>query len=78
MVADGVAEPLCVDLFNLLYDFKEPRSAGNAVGFEGRGDRQTDGFLCPRSVCHDQVGGQWIKMTGGALGACVIGLQING
>ena len=78
MVADGALEPLRVDLFDLPHDLKEPRSAWNAVGFEGRGDRQADGFLRPGSICHDQVGGQRIEMPGGALGACIIRLQING
>ena len=50
-----------VDLPDLLHDLKQPGSAGNAEGFQGRGDRKADGFVGAAGVGHHQIGGHGIQ-----------------
>ena len=48
---------------HLLYSLKEPRSAGYAVGFEGRGDGKTDGFLGSCRVGDNKICVQRVKAS---------------
>ena len=50
-----------VDLPHLLHHFEEPRPAGNAVAFEGRGHSQTDGLFRPARIRHHKMGGQRVQ-----------------
>ena len=44
-----------IHLLDLLHRFKQPGTTGNAEFFQGRGYRQTDGFIGARFICHDQM-----------------------
>ena len=55
------AEPLGVDLPDVLYHLKQPSPAGDSPGFQAGGDRQTDGLLGAAQVRHHKVGGQGIE-----------------
>ena len=45
-----------VDLPDLLHHLKQPRPAGNAEGFQRRGDRKADGFVGAAGVGDHQIG----------------------
>ena len=44
-----------IDLFDLLYDLKEPGTPRNSVGFQAGGDRETDRFIRPCRVRDHQI-----------------------
>ena len=52
---------LGVDFAHLLNCLKKSRPAGDPIGFEGRGDGETDGFLRPRRVGDNKVCVQRVK-----------------
>ena len=54
---------LIVNFTQPLHNLKQSCSSSNAVGFEGRGNGQTDGLLCPAHVCHNKIGGERIETT---------------
>ena len=74
----GLAPPLGVDLLHLLHHFKEPGPPGDAVGFQGRRHRQTDGLLGTALVGHHQMGGHGVQSPLHALHGGIKGFQING
>ena len=57
----GQETALGVDLRHLLHHLKEPGPPGNAVGFQGGGHRETDGFLRPAGIGHHKMGGQRVQ-----------------
>ena len=61
-IAGGIrALSLGVHLLDLLDDFKETGSAGDAVGLEGWGDGQTDGLFGTAQIGNYQVGSQGVQ-----------------
>ena len=71
-------QPPPVDLLHLLPDLEEPGPARDPVGLEGRGDRQTDGFVGAALVGHHQIRGQRVQPPFHALHGGVEGLEVNG
>ena len=67
----SVPPPLGVHLRHPLYYLEQPCAAGDAIGFQGRCDRQTDGFLCPALVRHHKIGGQGVQAALNALDGSV-------
>ena len=59
--ARGLQPPQGVHLAHLLDDLKQPRPAGDAVGFQRGGHRQADGLFGAGSVRHHQVGSQRVQ-----------------
>ena len=70
--------PAFIELADLFVNLKEPASAWDSVGFQGRGDGQADGFLRAAAVGYHQVGGHGVQASANAFRRGVIGLQING
>ena len=54
---------LIVNFTQPLHNLKQTCPSSNAVGFEGRGNGQTDSLLCPAHVCHNKIGGERIETT---------------
>ena len=51
----------CVDLPDLLHHLEQSGAAGDAEGFQGRGDRKADGFVGAAGVGHHQIGGHGVQ-----------------
>ena len=77
-LAQGVLQALVVHGLHPLHHLKQPRPAGDAVGFEGRGHREADGLLGAGGVGHHEVGGQRVQSPVHALHRGVKALQVNG
>ena len=60
-VAARFALPFGVDLLDALDYFEKSRSAGDAVGLQGRRHGKADGLLRAAEVCHDQIGRHRVK-----------------
>ena len=75
--ARGLPLPPEVDLLDLLHHLKEPRPAGDAVGFEGGGHGQADGLVRPPFVRHHQVGGHGVQPPLHALYRGVKALEVT-
>ena len=74
----GSVAAFSVDCPYSLDDLKQPRSAGDSVGFQRRGNGQTDCLFSPAFVCDHKIGGHGIKIAIHALHRGIKGLQING
>lgn len=72
------AESLCIDLLNPLHHLEQPGAAGDAVGFEGRGNCQAYSFFGPCRVSHHKVRGQRVVVAICQFDAGVERLQIDG
>lgn len=75
LVPDGIPQTTVVDLFDTLHDLEQSSSTGNAVGLQGRGHSQADGFLRAAGIGHDQIGGQRIEMPCDAFCRGIIRLE---
>ena len=74
---DGGLQPLGIDLPDTLDGFKQPRSAGYLVGFQGGRYRKADGLFGAGGVCHHQIGGQGVEMTVYALHRGIETFQVD-
>ena len=74
---DGSLQPLGVDLPDTLDGFKQPRSAGYLVSFQGGRHRKADGFLGAGGVRYHQIGGQGVQMTVYALHRGIEAFQVD-
>ena len=72
------AQPLGVDLPDLLHHFEQTRSSGDAAGFQRRGDCEADRLVRPGLIGHHQIGRERVELPVGALRRGVKGLQVNG
>ena len=57
----GAPLPPGVHLRHLLHHLKEPGAARDAVGLQGGGDGQADGFARAALVRHHQIGGHGVQ-----------------
>ena len=60
--AGGLAPAQGIHLRHLLHHLKKPGPPRNAIGLQGGGHRQADGFLRPPGVCHHQIGAQRVQL----------------
>ena len=74
---DGSLQPLSVDLFHPLDGFKQPRSAGYLVSFQGGRHRKADGLFGAGGVRHHQIGGQGVQMAVYALHRGIEAFQVD-
>ena len=74
---DGSLQPLGVDLFHPLDGFKQPRSAGYLVSFQGWRHRKADGFLGAGGVRYHQIRGQGVQMAVYALHRGIEAFQVD-
>ena len=72
------AAPQGIHLLHLLDDLKQPGPSGYAVGFQGRGDGETDGLVCPAVVRHNQMRAQRIQPPVYAFHGGIEAFQVNG
>ena len=63
VLTDGSLQPLSVDLFHPLDGFKQPRSAGYLVSFQGGRHRKADGLFGAGGVRHHQIRGQGVQIA---------------
>ena len=70
--------PLGVDLPDPLYHLEQPGPSGDAPGFQGGGDGQTDSLFRSAQVRHHKVGGQGIEAALDTFDGCVEAFCING
>ena len=56
-----------IGLFYLGNGLKKPGTAGDAILFQRRGDRQTDGLLRPALIRYHQIGGHGVQFPLDAL-----------
>ena len=75
--ARGLPLPPDIHFFDLLHHLKEPRPAGDPVGFERGGHGQADGLVCPPFVRHHQVGGHGVQPPLHALHRGVKALEVT-
>ena len=77
LLARCVPLPLGIDLLDPLDYFKQSGPAGNAIGFQGRCDRQANGLFGAAEIRYYEVGLQWIQPTLNALHTCIKRFQIT-
>ena len=75
MPARGLPLPLGIDLPHPLHHLEQPGPTGNAIGFQGWGDRQADGLFRAALVRHHQVGGHSVQVPLHALHGGVKAVQ---
>ena len=73
----GSVAAFSVDCPYSLDDLKQPRSAGDSVGFQRRGNGKADRLFCPALIGNDKIGGHGIKIAIHALHGGIKGLQVN-
>ena len=71
-IAACFAPPFGVDFLDALDYFEKSRSAGDAVGLQGRRHGKADGLLRAAEVCHDQIGRHRVKAALHALDRRII------
>ena len=74
----GFPAPLRVDFGDRLDHFEQAGPAADAVGLQGRGDRQADGLVRARGIRHHQMRIQGIQAPVHALHGGIEGLQVDG
>ena len=74
---DGSLQPLGVDFPDTLDGFKQPRSAGDLVGFQGGRHCKADGLFGAGGVRHHQIGGQGVQMAVYALHRGIKTFQVD-
>ena len=67
----------CFDFPQALLDFKQPRPAGDAPGFQGGRHGETDGLFRAAQVRHYKVGGEGIEAPLNTFDAGVKRFQIK-
>ena len=77
LLPDGSLQPLSVDLPDTLDGFKQPRSAGDLVGFQRGRHCKADGLFGAGGVRHHQIGGQRVEMAVHALHRGVETFQVD-
>ena len=68
----------CICFPHPLFHFKKPSPPGNAIGFQGRCNRQAYGFVRPAFVCHHQVGIHGVQPPLPAFHRSIEAFQVNG
>ena len=68
---------LSVYFLHPLFNFKEPRPAGNPISFHGGRDSQTNGLLRAGNIRYDKICRQGVKLSVHALHRGVKGLQVD-